>query len=291
MKSAEPEPLWREVVGDTEPWRRGRLILVLFAALTLISDIILLGDMMLKGNIEALLAFGVLAMLFWLQFYFIWIGVHWVRWLAASLCGLSGLFQLVWSLEDWSSLTLFSGAYAVVVAAYLGFSPSVYFFAQRQRETKQWATSLAVAAVSLLVVVSLGCGILGLLAYKAQLETGAREFGDLAFQRVFTNHDTYFLLDHATDDALKNNGRARLTGFLQDATIRAGNVRDIKPCTVAIRFSYAFPTTFVVEGQLATQGVGERGRIELLMRVDQITNDWRIDDIGWIYPDSVRLRR
>ena len=28
-----------------------------------------------------MLGLAIFALLFWLQFYFIWIGVHWVRWL------------------------------------------------------------------------------------------------------------------------------------------------------------------------------------------------------------------
>ena len=64
----QPEPLWREVVGDTEPWRRGRIILILLAVLIAVNQALLFGVMVLNGPLEIVLTFGIGAALFWLMF-------------------------------------------------------------------------------------------------------------------------------------------------------------------------------------------------------------------------------
>src|ERR1700759_3079105 len=100
MPAEQPEPLWRGLVGDTEPWRRGRIFLVVFAILTFVNQALLFGLMVLNGVIESLLAFGITAAFFWLFFYLIWIGVHWVRWFTAFCWGVWGFALLIWAFRD-----------------------------------------------------------------------------------------------------------------------------------------------------------------------------------------------
>src|SRR5437764_1996845 len=132
MSTTEPEPLWRAVVGETETWRRGRIFLIVFTAIAALNQILLFGLMILNGAIEALLTFGFGAALFWLQFYFIWIGVHWVRWMNAAFTGIWGLALLIWGFLDSNTFEALSGTYALVVASCLAIVPSIYFFAERQ---------------------------------------------------------------------------------------------------------------------------------------------------------------
>ena len=44
--------MWREVVGDTEPWRRGRIFLVVLAVCALATRILGVGSSVLLGQIE-----------------------------------------------------------------------------------------------------------------------------------------------------------------------------------------------------------------------------------------------
>src|SRR3978361_2261983 len=111
MTPNDPPPLWREVVGDTEPWRRGRIAVVLFGVLTLLNQSLIFGADILSGNIEHLLGLGLFALLFWLQFYFIWVGIHWVRWLNAAFSGLAGFAFLIRGMRDGVPLLGPSGAY------------------------------------------------------------------------------------------------------------------------------------------------------------------------------------
>lgn len=288
MKSSEPEPLWRVVVGDTEPWRRGRWFLIIFAGLTLLTQVILFGSLILWGAVEALLISGIAAALFWFQFYFIWIGVHWVRWLNATVNAIYGFYLFFWGIGWSSTVLILSGLYSFTVGAYLGLAPSVYFFAQRQRETKRWPEAFALAGVLLLLLLSLGGGLVGLLHYKHELEAEAYAFANEAFERVFAKHDTYFVLERTTGETLRMNGRERLTRFLSNATILAGDVREIQPAQGKLEFRYAFPASLVTEGYMMTEGVGTRGTVQLHLRINDLEGDWRMDNLGWVYPDSVR---
>jgi hypothetical protein len=288
MDNIEPEPLWREVVGDTEPWRRGRIILIVFAVLTLLNQALLFTAMALNGAVEVVLIFAIGAALFWLLFYLIWIGIHWVRWLTAFCWGAWGFALLIWAFRDSNALEMFSGSYAMALAICLGFVPSVYYFAQRQRETKRVFEMIGVAVVVLMLVASLAMGIFGLSAYKLQIQREACSFADEAFQRVFARHDTYFLLDAASDDLMQKEGRLRLTKFLQHEYIYGGDVHDIQPATTFLWFSYAFPMTLVAHAEAASEGKGAKGPVELHMRMKQPVKDWRIDTIWWFDPRSVQ---
>jgi hypothetical protein len=284
MNSREPEPLWREVVGDTEPWRRGRLFLILLAVLTFCLQCFSLGRNILGGDIESALALGIFALFFWLQYYFIWIGVQWVRWLNGAWSALVGFAFVIWGLRDGVALAVVIGLYSFGVGAYLGLAPSVYFFAKRQRESVRWLESLVIAAVFLLLIGSLGAGVLGLVGYKAHLEREAQRFADTAFRRIFTEHDTNFLLDHATDRLLKSDeGHGQLTRFLQDATMRAGDVHDFKPPLGRLRFLYSFPFNLRSEGEMISEAVGDHGHIRMHIWLGEAGDGWKIDAIRWYY--------
>jgi hypothetical protein len=177
------------------------------------------------------------------------------------------------------------GLYHLGMGLYLALAPAVYFFAKRQRESVRWMESLAIAAVFVLLLGSLTAGVLGLLGHKAKLEEEARKFADTAFKRIFAEHDTYFLLEHASDRLLTEaGGRGRLTQFLQDATIRAGDVHAIEPAVGGLRFWYVFPSHIGTEGAMAARGVGDRSRIQMQMIIGETEGAWQIHAIRW-YPD------
>jgi hypothetical protein len=151
--------------------------------------------------------------------------------------------------------------------------------------------SLVIAAVFLVLLASLSAGVFGLLGYKKHHEREVLEFADTAFRRIFSDHDTYFLLDHATEDLLQTGGgRSGLSRFMQDATMRAGDVHKIKFPEGGLRFWYAFPLRIGSEGRMSTEGVGSRGPIRLHLRFGEGGADWKIDGVWWIYSDSVPAR-
>jgi hypothetical protein len=285
MTAPEPAPLWREVViGDTEPWRRGRLFLVAVAILSLLSQGFVALNGIIAGYIEFVLVQGIVSLLFWFQFYFIWIGIHWVRWFNGGLNALYGFALIIWGFRDGNTISGLIGVYSLVVGCYMAFAPSVYFFAKRQRETVRRGESLAIAFVSLVLFGTLVAGIFGLVGYRAGLEREARAFADIAFRRIFTDHDTQFLFEHASDRLLKNaGGRAELSRFLQGATMGAGDVHDIHEPTLfgPLRVRYSFPLKLVSDGTMTSFGMGQRSRIRMMLIVGDDNGEWQIHEIRW----------
>jgi hypothetical protein len=56
--------------------------------------------------------------------------------------------------------------------------------------------------------------VLGLFRYKIRIQEDAVNFADFAFGRIFTEHDTYFLIDNVTARLLEPPfGRGYLTKF------------------------------------------------------------------------------
>lgn len=280
MANDEPEKLWASVVGDTEPWRRGRLFLVLLAVCQVLTHLLTIGSQLLIGNVELLLAISVGAIAFWLSFYFIWIGVHWVRWLCGGFSCLLGFAKLIWGWRDGSSLLLIDGTISLVTGAYLGFAPSVYFFALRQKETVRWKETLAVAAVFALLLTSACVTMAGLSTYKGQLEQRGREFADQVFRRVFMEGDSAFLKTHVTDRLLQEAGWERLSRLVGSRYMQTGEARDLQPSQGRLRFWLRLPFTLVAEGVMSTQANTEKGPVVFHLRIGGTRGEWQIDAIG-----------
>lgn len=289
MKPEQPEPLWREVVGDTEPWRRGRLFLVLLAIWALISQLLLIGSQILVGRIDVVLAAAIGALIWWLLFYFIWIGVHWVRWLSAGFSGLMAFANLIWGILYGNPVRLIDGLIAFPLAAYLGLAPSVYFFARRQKETVRWKESLIVGAVFALLLVSFGTGLVTLASYKTHLESRGRAFANRAFRQVFVDGDTEFLKKHATARLMQEEGWERLSWFMADRYMRVGVARDLRPARGRLRFWFRLPATVGSEGQMSTYAHSEHGPVRFDARIGEAGGEWQIDSIWWRYVDPAAV--
>ena len=291
MKPEEPEPLWRDVVGDTEPWRRGRVFLVALGIWTLLTQLLLVGSAIFVGRVEVVLAAGAGALVWWLLFYCIWVGVHWVRWLSAFLSGFVAFANLIWGILYGNPIRLIDGALGLPIAAYLGLAPSVYFFALRQKETVRWKESLAVAAVFALLLVSFGTGLVTLARYKSHLETRAHAFADRTFRRVFVDGDSEFLKNHATARLMQEEGWDRLSLFMADRYMKLGVASEIRPARGPLRFWFRFPSTLLSEGQMSAFAMSEHGPVRFDARVGRASGDWEIDAIWWRFVDPAAVPR
>jgi hypothetical protein len=284
----EAVPLWRQVVvGDTEPWRRGRLFLIIYGIISLANHALILADFVLRGALDPLVVNAAFIAVFWFQFYFIWIGVSWVRWIQAGFGVLVAATLIIWGLRDGIMLWIGLGAVGFALSSYLGLAPSVYFFARHQREKRNWKDALAVALVFVLLLASFGAGILGLKGYRASRLAEAQEFADRAFRLVFAEHDTHFLLDSTTERLMKEGGGVDgLTKFLQVTMIRAGDVHGINPSTGTLHCWYRFPFGVGTYGEVISEGIGDRGRVKLWMRIGENGQRWQIDAVWWSYVDG-----
>ena len=279
--------LWEQYHSEVEPWRRGRAVLVLIALLYLVLQAVDLTAHIALGNIELLLPMVSGFVVFWLQFYLIWIGINWVRWLAAAWCGLVGFVLVIRGWGDGNSFFVVFGCINLIVGSYLGLSPSVYFFAKRQRKRRNWTHSLIVAAIFALIFLSFFMGSIGLSAHKAQLEAEGGQFADEAFRRIFTNHDTEFLLDRMTERGLTAaGGGEQLAKFLQTTGLQTGDVHDIKRTTANLKLTYGFPAHFGCTARVTAQGIGTLGPVQLRLDIIQSNQDWQIETLWWHYPSD-----
>jgi hypothetical protein len=282
----ETRSLWEQFDSEVEPWRRGRFVLILIGLLNFVIQALNLTAHIILGDVEPLLPLVSIFVLFWLQFYLIWIGINWVRWLAGAWSGLTGFAFLIWGWVGGNSFLVVFGCINLVVGSYLGLSPSVYFFAKRQREKRNWLYSLSVAGVFGLIFLSFFMGSAGLSAFKSQLDGDGREFADQAFTRIFTEHDADFLLDRMTERGLAvSGGRAAVATFLQNTTRQTGDVHDIKQATAGLKLIYSFPTNFGCAGTITAEGIGTLGRVYLRLDVIDSNQDWRIESLSWRYLD------
>ncbi len=286
MKSDDPEPMWRTVVGDTEPWRRGRVFLVALAVWTLLSQSLVLGSEILLGRIEILLLGGAGALIFWLLFYFIWIGVHWVRWLTGGFLMLVSFAHLIWGIRDGNTIRLIDGSIGFPIAAYLGLAPSVYFFALRQKETVRWLESIVVATVLGLVFVSLGTVIFALARHKAEVEVRGLAFADRAFRRVFVEGDEEFLKSRVTAHLMQREKWERLSWFMTDREMRLGEARELRPVQGQLRFRFQFPATLISEGRMFTEAQSDGGPVRFFIIIGEAGGEWQIDGIYWNFIDQ-----
>ncbi len=279
MREDETSSLWS--FGEPEPWRRGRFILAFFGITTALFQGLILAGCVLTGNIEQLLAQGIATLIFWFQFYFIWIGVHWVRWLQGFISALWGFALMIWGVRDGLLVLICLGLYSFAFGIYIACAPSVYFFAKHQRETRRWSEFWITSAVFSLLIISMASAIVGLSAYRTHRELEARHFSDTALRRIFAQHDTYFFLDHVSENLTQQYSHLRLTKFLQDATIRAGDVQNIGPATGRLHLSFRFPLKLSGFGLMRAKGDSERGPIEMRLMVIEADAGWQIDQVTW----------
>jgi hypothetical protein len=277
----EPEPLWRQVLAGEQPWRRGRIFVVLFAIVTFVSQLLALGIRIAVGDIEMFIIAGFLAATFWMLFYFIWIGVHWTRWVVAGLLGFTGFTQFLWSFHNGSVLEAFLGGMNLCMAAYLGAAPAVYFFAMRQREKRDWRIALAVAAVFLLLLGSFGTGAFAIASYRTALEAEGREFASNALRHIYVEHDEEFLLARATERMRTPDNLNRLHDFMLDAQGRLGLVSNIELRRVMLRVWWSFPARMVCAGQVTAAGDSFRGPVYMYLVIGNAGAEWQVDGVWW----------
>ena len=282
--------LWEQYDSEVEPWRRGRVILILIGLLNFVLQALTITAQIAFANVELLLPTITSFVVFWLLFYLIWIGVNWIRWLAAAWCGLVGFIDLIRGWVGGNSFQVVFGCIDLIVGIYLGASPSVYFFAKRQRETRNWLRVVSVAALLGLMFVSFAATV-GVHAYKMWLEREASEFGTEAFKRIFTDHDAEFLLDRITERGLiASGGREQLTQFVKTTALQTGDLHDINRTGVLIKLTYGFPFNLGCIGRVTAQADGTAGPVQLQLNVTKSDQDWEIETLSWHYPNHLHCR-
>src|SRR5437762_3733031 len=229
----ETRSLWEQLDSDVEPWRRGRAVLISIGAFYLLLQSFTIYQTLHHENLEGLLAFAVFCAVFWLLFYLIWIGVNWIRWLAGAWLGLSGFSFLIWALRDGDMVMAAAGGVNLLIATYFCISPSVYFFAKRQRENRSWLHSGMVVAVFVLLSFTFFIGSVVLFAYRARAEAGAIEFTQEAAIYIYGDQDREWMFANLSPVDVAASTRANLNAFFEQNVGRVSPVLQISTPTAA----------------------------------------------------------
>jgi hypothetical protein len=277
----EERSLWEVYASEVEPWRRGRSILTCIAFFQFLFPGVVLATKATSGDVESVVGFGVGVVFLWILFYFIWVGIHWVRWFYGGWNGFLGFVLLIWGWRD-SNILAAVGAAQLVVGSYLCLSPSVYAFAQRQREIVSWKEWLIFAAICLLILTSLGAAMLGLFAYRVRLNHSASIFAGHAARRIFGEPDRGWIFSHLTRHSLDRNGRSRMQEFLA-RTRQLGSLKQIMCSDGAARLRFHFPATFESEAQVICRAETDDGPVLLHFILWNLESDWEIERVWWEY--------
>jgi hypothetical protein len=279
MPNESPEPLWREVVGDPEPWRKGRIILVSVALVNLLLQALSFFIMLLTG-VERALSLGVVLVLWWLMFAFIWFGTHWLRWLLGGYALLIGFVEMIWAFTDETPVRFIGVLLNFGIGAAL-FAPSVHFFAVRQRERIRWPEKLAVAAVFLLLLGSFVVGLIGFALNTAVIRQEADRYGTEALQRLFVDKDTQFLYDAATPAFTEKYGQGGLSALMARKYMHTGEVRDLRVVDSRVRTHFSFPARVEYGGPITAEGLGECGPVRVGVEVQHTDEGWKVRGFWW----------
>lgn len=269
--------LWEQYDSDVEPWRRGRITLVSIGMFYFLLQAAVFVAAAKDGNIEAVMVFGAVCVVFWLLFYFIWIGVQWIRWLAGGWCALNGFILLIWALTDSNGLFATFGTINLIIGVCLCLSPSVYFFAKHQQERRNWMHTIAVGSVFVLLVLTFAAGSVGLFIYHVRLYTDAVQFADQAAVHIYTDQDPQWMFSHFAPDEMAAVSPEGRRAFFRDNVGHIGPVLQISTPTGAAWFTYHFPAQFVAWAEMRAEGKSAFGPVLLYFDISDPGNGWRID--------------
>ena len=274
MSDDEPQSLWN--YGEPEPWRRGRLAIVLIFAAILVMYSIRLATSAWDGDALQFLKLSLTACFGCLMLYLIWIGQNWARWLLAPFYGFYGLANCIWGvIRDRGDLLIY-GIGLLIIFSYLALAPSVYAFAKRQRERTGWLEALVIGAGFLLVLGSIGSALIGFHVYKRSVEQDAVEFAGLTFDRVFINQDAEFL---------RANASARRRYMTEEQFIKAardhlGAVQETRSYTAAFNAKVR-NWRLALTGGVKAHASFEAGDFVVDIRLSGTERQWAVDGISW----------
>ena len=280
MPTDSPEPLWRELVGDPEPWRRGRRIIVAIALLTVLIQGWVAYISLLAGGLERTLSFAAGLVLWWLMFAFVWFGTHWVRLLLGAYTLLIAFAELIWAIRDDMPIRFI----AVVLNGAMGaalFAPSVYFFAVRQRERIRWPEKLVVVAVFLLLFGSLVAALFGFAFNRAGVQQNAAQYGERALDRLFVHNDTAFLYGAATESFSSKYGEPGLSELMARKYMLLGDTRALKIIDTKVRTNFSLPMTISYAAVVTAEGTAECGPVRVAVEVHRGDDGWKVHGLWW----------
>jgi hypothetical protein len=278
VTTPNPTPLWKEVLGDAEPRRRGREAIIVVTIVLLIGEAATVLAALMSGNLRDFFLQVVIAWSVALLLYFVWIGQSWARWILAPVFCIDGCWDIVWGIIGSEGLRVVLGIGELIVFTYLAISPSVYIFARHQRERIQRWEVLAISGVFLMVLLSLGSGILAFFIYQNTLKTEGTEFARMAFHRVFENRDPNYLAEHSSGGRKFSSPQNLIDQINSDL----GEIQSVGPLGTSFRTTFV-PYHLELQGTARARVVFQAAPVWVTISISRKDADWEIDHISWNY--------
>jgi hypothetical protein len=274
----EAGPLWREVLGDAEPRRRGREAIIVVSVLILLGEAVKVMGAMMSGDIPAFFLQLVVAWVVALLLYFVWIGQTGARWILAPVFGINGCWDFIWGIIGGDGLRIVISLGELIVFCYLAISPAVYAFAREQRERINRWEVLAISGVFVLVLGSVGSAILAFYIYQNTMKAEATEFAALSFHRVFENRDRAYLADHSS----KTRKYSSPQTFVDRINAELGEVKSVGPVGTSFRIKFVHDH-FELRGVARARVIFDSAPLWVSIEISGREPDWEIEHISWNY--------
>jgi hypothetical protein len=278
MTAPAPQPLWKEVLGDAEPRRRGREAVIVVTIVILLGEAVRILAALASGHMPSFFLQVFIGWVIAMLLYFVWIGQTWARWLLAPIFALNGCWDFIWGIVGSDGLRLVIGVGELIIFTYLAISPSVYVFARHQRERISRWQVLAISGVFLATFVSIGSAILAFFIYQNTLKAEATEFTRLTFHRVFENRDPIYLAEHSSKTRKNSSPRQ----FINRIDAELGEVKSMGPLGMSFRTKFV-PYRLELRGTATARVVFESGAHWVTIEISGPDPDWEIDHMRWDY--------
>lgn len=278
MTTPEAGPLWKQVLGDAEPRRRGRQAIILISIVIVLGEALLVLGKLMGGDVREFFLQVIIAWSVALLLYFVWIGQSWARWILAPVFCIHGCWDIVWGIIGGEGLQVVLGIGELIVFTYLAIAPSVYTFARHQRENIQRWEVFAISGVFLLVLLSLSSGILAFFMYQNMLKAEGTEFARMAFHRVFENRDPNYLAEHSSRGRKFSSPQDLIDQINSDL----GEIEDVGPLGTSFRTRFV-PYRLEIYGTARVRVVFQAAPLWVTISISRKDADWEIDHISWNY--------
>ncbi|HEX4630529.1 MAG TPA: hypothetical protein VH188_06145 [Chthoniobacterales bacterium] len=278
MTTPDSAPLWKEVLGDAEPRRRGREAIIVVSIVILLGEALSVIAKLMSGNPRDFFLQIVIAWSVALLLYFVWIGQSWARWILAPVFFIDGCWDIVWGIIGSNGLWVVIGIGELIIFTYLAISPSVYVFARHQRERiRRWEV-LAISGIFLLVLLSLSSGILAFFIYQHRLQAEGTEFARMTFHRVFENRDPNYLADHSS----RRRKFSSPQDLIDQINSELGEIQKVGPLGTSFRTKFVLDH-LEIQGTARLRVVFQEAPVWVTISISRKDEDWEIDHISWNY--------
>ena len=146
--------------------------------------------------------------------------------------------------------------------------------------SKQPGYGLLIAGLCVLIVVSLGVGLIGLIVMHQQRAVEASEFANEATEHIFRDRDVEWALAHVTSRSLQEYGAERMRYFV--GTIGSlGTIEQISNAQAVVRVGLQLPNRFISQAEVRSNAKTDHGWYLLAARLLDEGRGWEIDRIWW----------